>query len=212
MYDATVAEGSRNSAYGFSEFWAPLRGAFPEGAHLVRAYARDPKAGVDASLKPARPFFITAAPGGRFSTAFRRRVTGAPRVAGNVQFLGVCKGAWIRGKPPMLPNTAVALFAVTLKSKANSNAIVWLEVQGSPYPTRATGVRTAVGTIPLRWLGIGRHEVNAVETNASTGLQQMIARSASILVVAPNNTIAANRGGNSKNCSDPLLEMQAWPQ
>lgn len=149
LYNFQIAEATRRLAYGYSGFFGTFgTSGLTEGAHIVRAYAREPHSEVYQEIPPARMFFLASGSG--FSGAFLHRLQSAPIIDGTLDDVEAC------------PHSILARGTLGGAAGANHDSVVWLLVDSTPYEAHyAEDGRSFWGSVSRLALAPGPHTVSA---------------------------------------------------
>jgi hypothetical protein len=209
QYNFQTAEATRDLTYGYSGFFAPIdtRG-LSEGAHLVTAYARVPDSRAFAAIAPRRSFFLLA--GTAFSGNFLRALARAPLTEGSLESLHACRGdiSEVNGMPVVrTDDVIVANGRLGNHPRTPSESIVWLLVDGRPYPASLAGDGTFSSTISTSDLGARVHDLSAYVAipSASTYLRIPFRKEFLVSSQRPAFRITPSQSPLTTQCRDALM-------
>jgi hypothetical protein len=180
-----------------------------EGAHTAAAYARLPGAGYYQQLAPTRLFFLTSLDG-RFSDAFLRALGRAPRVAGNIESAGVCRGVASMTHGIFTADSGAVLVVtgrIVKEPRGRRFSAVWLFADGRPYPALYNDrSRSFVGTVPTTNLAPEMHRVFAYAIQENAAGNDRISQGLTFRIVpGPGETEFLRDPPTA--CADPLRQL-----
>lgn len=208
QYQFRIAEALHSVAAGYSAFFAYIATRdLTEGPHAVEAFAEAPDGIHYVAIHPMRAFFVTAAHDA-FSPAFRRSLEGAPVVDGTLTAARTCRGfSSFAGGVRAVSAGAVLLVTGELDAHLGRSLVMWLLVDGKPYPARydaRTG--SLVSTVPTWDLRPGRYRAYAYAMGIGTLTQRQLSHYATF-------DVEPTHGGGTflrrppRACSDPLRQL-----
>jgi hypothetical protein len=209
QYLFPVAEAMHSVNDGYSAFYATVQTVqLAEGAHTVTAYAQQLHNHKYDIIEPIRLFFLTK-PGGQFSAKTLRALGETPRIGGNVQVTGSCRGVSSLDRQTRTIATGGVLYVsgTVGDSASDPYRAAWLLADGRPYPTSYDEhARSFVGTIPTAGLALGLHQVAAYAISDQRAMSARISQPARFRIL-PGHGESEFLAQPPSACSDSLKQM-----
>jgi hypothetical protein len=179
-----------------------------EGAHTISAYAEAQNSRVYGAIAPLRVFFVTDQDG-RFPKALMRDLDRLPRLSGNFQSDGTCRGhIAVSSGSLSAPSGTVLLLRGSIAPSARSRySAVWLLADDRPVPAEFSGAAGGfVGLLPTSDLYSGLHHVTAYAIGADGSTEARVGAPLAFQIV-PGAGQSEFLSDPPPACADPLKQL-----